>query len=158
MAKDYYSILGVSKDADEDAVKKAYKKAALKWHPDRNKSNPDQAHRKFQEVGEAFEVLSDKNKRAVYDQFGEEGLKGAPPPSGGADGGAGMGGFPGFGGMGSMPSGGGRTFTFTSGGGGPGGGFRPSDPNGEWTLSGIVSGCLTRRIGPPSALVVDIAF
>lgn len=54
---------------------------ALKWHPDRNKNNAEQAKIKFQEIGEAFEVLSDKNKRAVYDQLGEEGLKGggAPP-------------------------------------------------------------------------------
>lgn len=134
MGKDYYKILGVSKDADEDTLKKAYKKAALKWHPDRNKDNVEAANKKFKEVGEAFEVLSDKDKRAVYDQFGEEGLKGGGPPPG-ADG-AGFGGFPGggAGGFSGFPGGGqgGRTFTFTSGGpGGMGGmgGFSPSDPN-----------------------------
>lgn len=90
---------------------------ALKWHPDRNKDKADVAKAKFQEIGEAFEVLSDKNKRAIYDQYGEEGLKAGPPPPGG---GAGAGGFPGgF----NFPGGGGTTFTFTSGGGG----FRPSN-------------------------------
>lgn len=134
MGKDYYKILGVSKDADEDTLKKAYKKAALKWHPDRNKDNIETANKKFKEVGEAFEVLSDKNKRAVYDQFGEEGLKGGGPPPG-ADGAGGFGGFPGGagGGFGGFSGGaGGRTFTFTSGGPGMGGGmggFSPSDPN-----------------------------
>lgn len=135
MGKDYYKILGVSKDADDDTLKKAYKKAALKWHPDRNKDNIETANKKFKEVGEAFEVLSDKNKRAIYDQFGEEGLKGGGPPPG-ADGAGGFGGFPGgagsFGGFPGGAGGGGRTFTFTSGGPGMGGGmggFSPSDPN-----------------------------
>jgi len=136
MGKDYYKVLGVCKDADEDTLKKAYKKAALKWHPDRNKDNIEAANKKFKEVGEAFEVLSDKNKRAIYDQFGEEGLKGGGPPPGADGQGGGFGGFPGgMGGMGGgFPGGGGRTFTFTSGGpgggmGGMGGGFHPSDPN-----------------------------
>lgn len=122
MGKDYYKILGVDKSADEETIKKAYKKAALKWHPDRNRDNIDAANKKFKDVGEAFEVLNDKNKRAVYDQYGEEGLKGGGPPPGA--GGAGMGGFPGFGGAGGMPSG--SSFSFSTGG--PGG-FRPSDPN-----------------------------
>ena len=76
MGKDYYAILGVPKDADEAALKKAYKKQALKWHPDRNPDNKTAAEAKFKEVAEAYEVLSDKNKRAIYDQYGEEGLKG----------------------------------------------------------------------------------
>lgn len=124
MGVDYYKVLGVSKTATDDEIKKAYKKAALKWHPDRNKDNTEAANKKFKELGEAFEVLSDSNKRAVYDQYGEEGLKaggGAGPSPGGA---GGMGGFPGFGGFGGgaggMPAGG---FSFSSGG------FRPSDPN-----------------------------
>ncbi|KAI8579165.1 hypothetical protein K450DRAFT_243076 [Umbelopsis ramanniana AG] len=129
MGKDYYKILGVSKDADDDTIKKAYRKQALKWHPDRNKDNMEAAKQKFQEVGEAFEVLSDKDKRAVYDQFGEEGLKGGPPPSSGGAGGAG--GFPGAGGFGGFPGGaggpGGHTFTFTSGGPRGAGGYAPSD-------------------------------
>ncbi|RKO96280.1 putative heat shock protein DnaJ, partial [Caulochytrium protostelioides] len=74
MGKDYYKILGVAKDADENTLKSAYKKAALKWHPDRNSDNQETASHKFKEAAEAYEVLSDKNKRAVYDQFGEEGL------------------------------------------------------------------------------------
>ncbi|RKP23154.1 DnaJ domain-containing protein, partial [Syncephalis pseudoplumigaleata] len=73
MARDYYSILGVSKDADEDAIKKAYRKQALKWHPDRNKDNGDEANKKFKELSEAYEVLSDKDKREIYDRYGEEG-------------------------------------------------------------------------------------
>ncbi|KAI7878932.1 DnaJ-domain-containing protein [Lichtheimia hyalospora FSU 10163] len=124
MGKDYYAILGVPKNADDDTIKKAYRKQALKWHPDRNKDNVEQANQKFQEVGEAFEVLSDKNKRTIYDQYGEEGLKGGGPPpgpdAGGFPGGAGFSGFPG--------GGGGRTYTFTSGG--PGGaGFKPFHPS-----------------------------
>lgn len=125
MGKDYYAVLGVSKDADEEAIKKAYKKMALKWHPDRNVGKTEEASKKFKEISEAFEVLSDKNKRTVYDQFGEEGLKGGAPPPGGQ---GFAGGFPSGGSFGGFP-GGARTFTFTSGGGGGGGGFRPGDPN-----------------------------
>lgn len=116
MGKDYYSILGISRDADDDTIKKAYRKLALKWHPDRNKDKPEVANTKFQEIGEAYEVLSDKNKRAIFDQYGEEGLKGSAPPPG-ADG---AGGFPGAG-AGGFPGGG--TFHFSSNGGG----FHPSD-------------------------------
>ncbi|CAM9868949.1 unnamed protein product [Discosporangium mesarthrocarpum] len=70
MGKDYYAALGVPRDADDTAIKKAYRKAALKWHPDKNKA----AQAKFQEVSEAFEVLSDPKKKRLYDQFGEAGL------------------------------------------------------------------------------------
>jgi len=115
MGKDYYEILGVPRNANDDALKKAYRKQALKWHPDRNPNNKEEATKKFKELAEAYEVLSDKNKRAIYDQFGEEGLKGAP--GGGA---AGAQGFPG-----------GGTFTFTSTPGGFSGfsSFKPSDAN-----------------------------
>ena len=75
MGKDYYKILGVSRNASDDELKKAYRKQALKWHPDRNKDNKKEAEEKFKDISEAYEVLSDKDKRAVYDQFGEEGLK-----------------------------------------------------------------------------------
>lgn len=83
---DYYKLLGVNRDADDDVIKKAYRKLALKWHPDRNPTNKASAEKQFKAISEAYEVLSDKNKRAVYDQFGEEGLKnGAPPPNAGGE-------------------------------------------------------------------------
>jgi DnaJ family protein B protein 4 len=66
--KDYYAILGLKADADEEEIKKAYRKAALKWHPDRHQSDKEVAEKKFKEISEAYEVLSDKNKRVVYDQ------------------------------------------------------------------------------------------
>ncbi|CAK4775199.1 unnamed protein product, partial [Aphanomyces euteiches] len=93
MGKDYYQVLGVKRDATDDELKKAYRKMALKWHPDKNVNNKEQAQLKFQEVNEAYEVLSDKQKRTIYDQFGEEGLKGGMPGNGGAEAGAGF--FPG---------------------------------------------------------------
>ena len=67
---DYYKILGVNKDASQDDIKKAYKKLARQYHPDLNPNDPD-AHRKFQEINEANEVLSDPEKRKKYDQYGE---------------------------------------------------------------------------------------
>lgn len=73
MGKDYYKVLGVGKSATEDEIKKAYRKLALKWHPDKNKSPG--AENKFKELAEAYEVLSDKKRRQIYDQVGEEGLK-----------------------------------------------------------------------------------
>ncbi|XP_071033833.1 dnaJ homolog subfamily B member 4 [Parasteatoda tepidariorum] len=81
MGKDYYKILGISKGASEDEIKKSYRKLALKYHPDKNKT-PD-AESKFKEIAEAYEVLSDKKKRDVYDQFGEEGLKSGAGGGGG---------------------------------------------------------------------------
>ncbi|KAK3873421.1 hypothetical protein Pcinc_021554 [Petrolisthes cinctipes] len=84
MGKDYYKILGLSKGSSEEDIKKAYRKMALKYHPDKNKS-PD-AEEKFKLVAEAYEVLSDKKKRDIYDQYGEEGLKGGVPGSGGNEG------------------------------------------------------------------------
>nr|XP_027220492.1 dnaJ protein homolog 1-like [Penaeus vannamei]XP_027220494.1 dnaJ protein homolog 1-like [Penaeus vannamei]XP_027224314.1 dnaJ protein homolog 1-like [Penaeus vannamei]XP_027234942.1 dnaJ protein homolog 1-like [Penaeus vannamei]XP_027237040.1 dnaJ protein homolog 1-like [Penaeus vannamei] len=67
MAKDYYKILGLSKDASEGDIKRAYRNMALKYHPDKNKS--DDAEEKFKLVAEAYEVLSDKKKRNIYDQL-----------------------------------------------------------------------------------------
>lgn len=78
----YYDILGVSKDASERDIKKAYRNLSKKYHPDKNQGN-EEAHHKFIEVGEAYDVLSNEEKRQIYDQYGEEGLKngGGPPPN-----------------------------------------------------------------------------
>jgi molecular chaperone DnaJ len=72
--RDYYEILGVSRKADEEEIKKAYRKMALKYHPDRNPGDKD-AEEKFKEAAEAYEVLHDAQKRDLYDRFGHEGLK-----------------------------------------------------------------------------------
>jgi molecular chaperone DnaJ len=91
MAKqDYYEMLGVSQSAGKDEIKKAYRKLAMKYHPDRNPGDAE-AEAKFKEIGEAYEVLSDDQKRAAYDRFGH----GAFEQGGGGPGG--MGGFGGFG-------------------------------------------------------------
>ena len=110
--KDLYSILEISKTSSDDEIKKAYKKSALKHHPDRNPNNPE-ATAKFQEVGRAFATLGDPEKRKRYDQFGvidgeNDGNGGMPPGMNPFDifqnmfGGNG-GGMPGMGGMGGMP-------------------------------------------------------
>ena len=76
MAKrDYYEVLGVSKDADQSAIKKAYRKLAIKYHPDKNPDNKE-AEEKFKEAAEAYEILSDSDKRARYDRFGHAGVSG----------------------------------------------------------------------------------
>ena len=87
MAKDFYKILGVEKSATAEEIKKAYKKMAIKYHPDRNPGDKD-AEEKFKEAAEAYSVLSDPEKRQRYDQFGEAGLEGQ-----GGFGGFGQGGF-----------------------------------------------------------------
>ena len=71
--RDYYEVLGLSKGASEDEIKKAYRKSAMKYHPDRNPGDKE-AEEKFKELGEAYEVLSDDDKRARYDQFGFAGV------------------------------------------------------------------------------------
>merc|ERR1712243_27076 len=91
MGKDYYSILGVAKGASDDEIKKAYRKLALKYHPDKNQSPG--AEEKFKEIGEAYDVLSDAKKKQIYDQYGEAGLKGnmgGPGPQEGMPQGGGM--------------------------------------------------------------------
>src|SRR4030043_1410563 len=98
---DYYDILGVSKSASAEEIKKAYRKQALEWHPDRHKDNKEEAEKRFKEINEAYQVLSDPQKKSAYDQFGHQ----AFTPGGG---------FPG----GGSPFGGGFTgrsgpFTYT---------------------------------------------
>jgi len=91
MAKrDYYEVLGVNRDISEEDVKKAYRKLAMKWHPDRNPDNP-KAEEHFKEAKEAYEILSDAQKRAAYDQFGHAGVD--PTAAAGAGAGAGFGNF-----------------------------------------------------------------
>lgn len=72
--RDYYEVLGVSRNATDEEIKKAFRKLAFKYHPDRNRD--DGAEDRFKEVNEAYEVLSDTNKRAAYDQFGHSGAEG----------------------------------------------------------------------------------
>ncbi|XP_057801249.1 uncharacterized protein LOC131016547 isoform X1 [Salvia miltiorrhiza] len=99
MGVDYYKILQVDRSAKEDDLKKAYRKLAMKWHPDKNPNNKKEAEAKFKTISEAYDVLSDPQKRAVYDQYGEEGLKGQMPP-------------PDAGGFSGMRDGGGASFRF----------------------------------------------
>ena len=106
---DYYKILGVEKSATDNEIKKAYHKLSLKWHPDKNKDSG--AADKFKEIGEAYSVLSDKEKRGIYDKFGKSGLdnNGMGAQVNPEDifksffGGSGFGGFAGMPGMGGIP-------------------------------------------------------
>ena len=84
--QDYYKILGVSKDASADDLKKSYRNLAMKYHPDRNPNNPD-AEKKFKEINQAYDTLKDEQKRAAYDRFGHD----APNMGGGGGGGFGSG-------------------------------------------------------------------
>ncbi len=95
--RDYYEVLGVEKGASAEEIKKAYRKAAMKYHPDRNPGDK-QAEEKFKELGEAYEVLSDDDKRARYDQYGHAGVD----PNFGAQQGGGFGGFGDFGDLGDI--------------------------------------------------------
>jgi len=87
---DYYEVLGCPKTASEDDIRKAYKKAALRWHPDKNPDNKEHAEQMFKQVSEAYQILSDPEKRALYDRGGKEALSGG---MGGGDGGDPFGGM-----------------------------------------------------------------
>lgn len=76
---DYYEILGVPRIAPQDDIKRAYRKLALKWHPDKNPDNKELAEKKFKDIAEAYEVLSDVNKRETYDRHGKAGFSGPEP-------------------------------------------------------------------------------
>ncbi|XP_076914376.1 uncharacterized protein LOC143573365 [Bidens hawaiensis] len=91
MGVDYYKVLQVDRNATDNDLKKAYRKLAMKWHPDKNPNNKKDTEAKFKTISEAYDVLSDPQKKAIYDQYGEEGLKGQVPPSSGMphDGGSG---------------------------------------------------------------------
>ncbi len=108
--RDYYEVLGVSKTASADEIKKAYRQTAKKYHPDMNPGDKE-AEAKFKEASEAYEVLSDSDKKARYDQFGHAGVD---PNFGAGGGGYGGGGFGGFGGFGDV----GDIFETIFGGGG----------------------------------------
>ncbi|XP_068144657.1 dnaJ homolog subfamily B member 6 isoform X2 [Drosophila tropicalis] len=71
---DYYKVLDVARTATDGEVKKAYRKLALKWHPDKNPDNLEEANKRFRELSEAYEVLSDEKKRRIYDEYGKDGL------------------------------------------------------------------------------------
>ena len=138
--KDYYEVLGVNRDASEDAIKKAYRKLAMKHHPDRNPDNP-KAEEHFKEAKEAYEILSDAQKRTAYDQYGHAGVDPQAGMGGFGAGGAGMGGFAdAFGDIFGDIFGGGR------GGGGRGGVYRGADLryNLEISLEDAARGTETR--------------
>ena len=120
--RDFYAILGVSRDASEEDIKKAYRKAAFKWHPDKWSGKPEseqnEATEKFKAAAEAYEVLSDKEKKSLYDRYGENGLKaGGGFRSSASSGIVPMGAFPGGGVFMSSCDGPGVRVSFTMGGG-----------------------------------------
>ncbi len=122
---DYYDILGVTKTASAEELKRAYRKQALEWHPDRHKDDKEVAEKRFKEINQAYQVLSDPQKRSAYDQFGHE----AFAPGGGFSGQRGTGGFSGGSpfGQGQQGRWGPFTYTYTTSGGGGGSPFEGYD-------------------------------
>jgi DnaJ-class molecular chaperone len=117
---DYYEVLGVSKNASAQEIKSAYRKQALEWHPDRHKEDKAQAERRFKEINEAYQILSDPQKRSAYDQFGHQ----AFAPGGGF---GRAGGFAGAGPFSQTGRYGPFTYTYTSYGGNGGNPFASFD-------------------------------
>ena len=146
--KDFYEVLGVNRDASDDDIKKAYRKLAMKYHPDRNPDSKD-AEEKFKEIKAAYEILSDGQKRAAYDQYGHAGVD---PQAGMGGGGQGFGGFD-FGDIFSDIFGGQRG----AGGGGRSNVYRGSDLryNMEITLEEAARGC-EKQIRIPSHENCDV--
>ncbi|KAJ4958154.1 hypothetical protein NE237_025265 [Protea cynaroides] len=169
MGVDYYNILKLDRNATDEDLKKSYRKLAMKWHPDKNPNDKKEAEAKFKQISEAYEVLSDPQKRAVYDQYGEEGLKGTTPHPGSSGGG----GFP-FGGgnsgdpmfnprnaedifaefFGNSPfgfgsSGPGRSTRFQSDGGGVFSGFGGTENHYRTYSEGVGGGAGMPRKPPP---------
>ena len=112
--RDYYDVLGISRDADAAAIKRAYRKLAKKYHPDSNPGDKT-AEQMFKDVNEAYDVLSDPKKKKLYDQFGHAAFDETAGYGQGA--GAGAGGFGGFGGFGNGAGGAYRSGSFRSGDG-----------------------------------------
>ena len=125
--RDYYEVLGVDKSASADDIKKAYRKLAMKYHPDRNPGDKT-AEEKFKEVGEAYEVLSDADKRSRYDSYGFAGVDPNFNPNAGGFGGGFGGDFSGFGGFGDI-------FSDFFGGGSTRGASQNSPRRGENVMS-----------------------
>lgn len=120
--QDYYELLGVAKTASDDEIKKAFRKLARKYHPDVNRDNPQEAESKFKEINEAYEVLSNPERRAQYDQFGHAAFEGGQ---------SGAGGFGGFGGFGGGQGGFGDIFDMFFGGQGGFGGRQAGPEKGS---------------------------
>jgi DnaJ-class molecular chaperone len=104
-SEDYYEVLGLSRGSSEADIKKAYKKMALKWHPDKNPDQRENAERIFKRVSEAYEILSDAEKRKLYDMYGKAAFSGS-------SGGGNSAGYSGFDGFGGHPFGGRTSFRF----------------------------------------------
>ena len=118
---DYYDILGVSKEASGADIKKAYRKQALQWHPDKHKDEKEAAEKRFKEINEAYQILSDSEKRKAYDNFGHTAFSPGGSPGGFA-------GQPGQGPFSQSGSWGPFTYTQRSTGGSPFAGFDFGDP------------------------------